>query len=291
MTSDKTKLAGLVSAFVKPDISVVLGSFSNITFEIERGRVAIRISGIDIRDFSIVYIRSIGKSNSFMAGILAYYLKRTNVKLINSRFEYSRALSDKLTSLVILALNDFPVIPSFFCARENIKVNIEIIIEKFSFPVVAKNTISHHSKGIFVLREREDFEKFLRNESVKKTDQFLFQKFVPLESEYRLLVLGGRVATVQKMYRDLSGSGSKIDYYKKEEFQSLESVSNEMKMMAVSSAKSLDMQVAGVDTMISKHDGKEMLIEVNSSPGFTFDTEISPEILELSRYLKKEALE
>jgi D-alanine-D-alanine ligase-like ATP-grasp enzyme len=60
---------------------------------------------------------------------------------------------------------------------------------------------------------------------------------------------------------------------------------------AVKAAKVLSMQVAGVDVLITKDDLKTMLIEVNSNPGFTYDTGISPEIFQLSKYLEKETLE
>lgn len=288
ISEDKRKLAGMIESLTNPGIEVVLDSFSNITFEIETGKVAVKVSGTDINSFNLVYIRTIGKSHSFMAGILAYYLKQSGIQLVNSRFEYSRAISDKLTSLVILALNSIPVIPTFYCNRKSIGSNTDQIINKFGFPIVAKETTKHHSKGISVLRERADFGKMLLQGENNETGEFLFQKYLPFESEYRLLVLGGRVVSVQKMYRDLSGSKSEIDYERKEEFLGKDGVSDDMKKIAEASTKVLDMQVAGVDTMLTRN-SETVVIEVNSSPGFTNDIKISPEIPELSKYLCEEA--
>ncbi|HKC04623.1 MAG TPA: hypothetical protein VKC54_02020 [Patescibacteria group bacterium] len=288
ISEDKRKLAGMIESLSNSEVEVILDSFSNITFEIETGKVTVKVSGTDINSFNLVYIRTIGKSHSFTVGILAYYLKKSGIKLVNSRFEYTRAVSDKLTSLVILGLNSIPVIPTFYCNRKLIEVNIDHLINKFGFPIVAKETTKHHSKGIFVLREKADFEKILFHGESDTTGEFLFQKLLPFESEYRLLVLGGRVASVQKMYRDLSGSKSEIDFERKEEFLSKDGVSDDMKKIAEESAKVLDMQVAGVDTMLTKN-SETIVIEVNSSPGFTNDINISPEIPELSKYLGEEA--
>jgi glutathione synthase/RimK-type ligase-like ATP-grasp enzyme len=290
ITVDKTKLAKLIDSFTGPSVKIIVDRFSNLTFEVETGKIVIKVSGTDIKNFDLVYIRSISRRLSFMAGILAFYLKRNNIKLVNSRFEYSRALSDKLTSLVILGLNDLPVIPSFFCSVENIEENIDYLIEKFGFPIVVKETSKHHSAGIYVVREKEDFGK-LPKETEGRTSQYLFQKFVPILKEYRILVLGNKAVSVQQMFRNLDDFKAKVNMDVDWHFEDVKSISEATRKIAVKAAKVLSMQVAGVDVLITKDDLKTMLIEVNSSPGFTYDTGISPEIFQLSKYLEKETLE
>lgn len=288
LSKGKTSLSKLIDDFTGPDTEVVPEIFSNVTFELETGNVVVKISGVDIRKFNLVYIRSVSKSLSFMAGILAYYLKRNNIKLVNSRFEYTRALSDKVTSLVILGLNGLPIIKSFFCSRENIEKNIDLLIKKFDFPIVVKETTKHHSAGVYVLRNKKDFGKLL-NDSGEGSSQYLFQKFVQISKEYRILVLGGKPVSAQQMFRDLDSFKAKVNMNVDWHFENIGNIPEADKEIASKAAKVLNMEVAGVDILITKNDLKTLLIEVNSSPGLTFDTKVSPEIFELSKYLKEEA--
>lgn len=287
-TDEKKRLGELIGGFVDSGIEVKLDTFSNLTFELEDGKVFVRVSGRDIRDFNLVYIRSIDSSLSFTVGTLAFCLDYFKIKYFNTRFRNVRAVNDKLTSLITLTLNGFPTMPTFFCGREGVESNIDYLVKKYNYPIVVKEVTTHHSKGLFVMRKREDFQKLINRENKKRVEQFLFQKFVPIEKEYRLLVLGNSVRSAQKMYRDLGGFQSYIDYDKKEEFVGLNEISSEAKEIAVRSANILNMQIAGVDVLITKFDSKIMLIEVNSSPGFTYDTSLSPEIPQLAKFLEEE---
>jgi len=282
---ENLKLKKLISKFAGADIEIEMKPFSELIFEIEEGAIAVKISGEDIREYDLVYIRTISRTLAFVAGSLAYALEYLGVPYVNKRFTNVRAVNDKLTPLLILAVNKFPIIPAVFCSRENISKNADYLVKKFGFPIVVKEVKKHHSQGIFVLRNKSDFSKLI-SES-KQEDQFLFQKFVPIESEYRLLVLGGSVKSVQKMYRDLDNFRAIIDYNRKEEFIGINGVSSQMKEMAIKSAALLNMQIVGVDTLIRSDNSKIQLLELNSCPGLTYDTKISPEIPEISKYLAK----
>jgi glutathione synthase/RimK-type ligase-like ATP-grasp enzyme len=281
ITDKKGKLAKLITSLIGPKTEIKMDLFSNLTFEAEGETVVVKVSGIDIKSFDLVFIRSVDSSLAFTAGILAYVLDHIHIKYFDKKFLNSRATSDKLTSLVILGLNGLPIVPTFFCERDSVIQYSDYLVKKFNYPIVAKELKTHHSQGLFVLRHKEDFQKL-------DGRQFLFQKFVPLEEEYRFLVLGNSVRSVQKMYRDLSGSRSRIDMNRKEEFVDVTRMPIEMKDLAVRCAKALNLQVAGVDLMIAKEDSKTFVIEVNGNPGFTYDTNISPEVPELAKFLEEE---
>ncbi len=279
----KDKLIKVIGDYVSPGTEVSLDTFSNLTFEIEEGSVRVNISGEDIRTFNLVFLRAIEKDLSFLAGVLACTLEHLGVRYIDKKFLGSKATSDKLTSTVILALEGLLVIPSFFCERKKVDANAQLIVDKLGgYPIVAKEILSHHSKGLLVIREEDDFRHI-------GGGQFLFQKFIPLSSEYRLLVLGGEVKSAQKMYRDLSGKVSRIDYKRKEEFTDPGEIPDEAKDVAEKGAKALNLQVAGADILFAKEGSTVYLIEVNGNPGFTYDAKISPEIPELARYLERQA--
>jgi len=281
VTEKNDKLAKLIAGFADQGTEIKLDLFSNLTIDLNDGSVGVKVSGIDINNFDLVYIRSVDATLSFLAGVLALSLDHLHIKYIDKKFINSRATTDKLTSLLILGLNGLPIMPTFYCGRDSVIENTDYLIKKFGYPIVAKELKTHHSKGLFVLRNKEDFQKL-------EGRQFLFQKFVPLENEYRFLVLGDSVRSVQKMFRDLSGDRSQIDMERDEEFVDVSRIPIEMKDLAVKCAKALNLQVAGVDLMIARQDSKTFVIEVNGNPGFTYDINISPEISELAKFLEEE---
>lgn len=289
ISGKKTTLLDIIKENIGPGFEVSMDIFSNLSFEFERNNVTVKISGVDVKQFDLVYIRSIDPKLSFLAGVLSYCLDFIGIKYIDTKFRNSRATSDKLTSLVILSLNDLPTMPSFFCSQDKIVDNASYIVDKFGYPVVAKELMSHHSKGLFVLRNVNDFRKLASLKDSKKGRQFLFQKYVLIEKEYRFLVLGNLVRSVQRMYRDLSGPMSFIDFNRNEEFIDVNKMPKEARELAVRCAKALNIQVAGVDLLVTKKDLKFLVIEVNGNPGFSYDPSVSPEIPQLAKYLGEEA--
>ena len=281
VTEKNDKLAKLIAGFVDPG-EIKMDLFSSLTIDLDDGRVVVKVSGIDINNFNLVYIRSVDTKHSFLAGVLALSLDHLHIKYIDRKFINSRATTDKLTSLLILGLNGLPIMPTFYCGRDSVMQNADYLIKKFGYPIVAKELKTHHSKGLFVLRNKEDFQKL-------EGRQFLFQKFVPLENEYRFLVLGNSVRSVQKMFRDLSGDKSQIDMERVEEFVDVTQVPGGMKDLAIKCAQALNLQVAGVDLMIAKESSKIFVIEVNGNPGFTYDINVSPEVSELAKFLEEES--
>ena len=91
---------------------------------------------------------------------------------------------------------------------------------------------------------------------------------------------------VPRDYSQLKLNYSNLNQY--EEYLKVDSVCSQMQEIAVSAAKCLNIQVAGVDLAIEKETGKAFIFEVNRGPGFNYDTKVSPEIGELSKYLEEE---
>jgi len=74
----------------------------------------------------------------------------------------------------------------------------------------------------------------------------------------------------------------------REEFLDIEKIPDDLAKIAEDAAIKLNLQIAGVDVAADKNTGKYYLIEVNRGPGFTYDTEVSPEMDEIAKFLKEE---
>lgn len=272
----------------KDRIQIVIGRFSDLIFEVDGKDIKIKIDGMDIEEFNLVYFRRADHSLFSLAGTLALCLDHFKIKYFDTRFREIGAAGDKFTGQVKLSLAGLPTLPSFFCWRDKIAENKEKIISKFGFPIVAKEFATQHGKGIFVIRKKEDFKTLLGREKDERKEHYLFQKFIEIEKEYRLLVMGDKVRVIQRMHRDTTKFALSIDWNAEEEFVDSKEIPREMQDIAVKAARTLNIEIAGVDAAIEKGTGKIWLFEVNRGPGFTYDVKKSPEIPRLANFFEEE---
>lgn len=164
------------------------------------------------------------------------------------------------------------------------------IIGKLGTPIIAKDFSLQRNSGIFKVQNKEDFNKLIGKAVKGKEEQFLFQEFLDLEREFRLLVMGDKVRVAHtKAVRDYSGfevidptPASNLTFINPDQ------IPEEMKDLAVKAAKALDTEIAGVDVCEEKGTGKYYILEVNRGPGFWHDPEKSPELSELAKYFSEE---
>lgn len=280
----KNKLfAQLISERIGSETKVVLDTFSNLFIELGRDEIKVLIGGVDIKEFGLIYFRRIDHALFPLSGTLALCLDKLKVKYFDTKFKEIGAGGDKFTSFAKLFLNGITVPKTIFCPRERIWVNRKDIISALGLPIIAKDTKAQGNSGVFLIRKEEDLERLPK-------EQFLFQEFIDIDNEYRLLVLKNKVAVVHTKVKrgydnfvvDYSDLTSEI------EFINPEDIPNSLREVAIKAAKILGTEIAGVDVCIEKKTGKEIVIEVNRGPGFEYDTVISPEINEVSKFLKKE---
>ncbi len=278
--------ARLISERMGSDTGVVLDTFSNLSIELGRDDINVLIGGVDIKEFGLIYFRRIDHALFPLSGTLALCLDKLKIKYFDTKFKEIGAGGDKFTSFAKLFLNGITVPRTIFCPRERIWENRKNIFSALGLPIIAKNTTAQGNKGIFLIRKEEELEKLLKGTQI----QFLFQEFIDIDKEYRLLVLRNKVVAVHTKVKrgydnfvvDYSDLTSEI------EFVNLEDISSPLREVAIKAAKVLDTEIAGVDVCIEKETGKEIVIEVNRGPGFEYDTVISPEINEVSKFLKRE---
>jgi len=91
-----------------------------------------------------------------------------------------------------------------------------------------------------------------------------------------------KISTDPKEFRSNVALGAR------EEFYPLADLPPKMEEIAVKAAKTLNIQIAGVDLLEEKVTKKVWLLEVNRGPGFTYDTKISPEIKKIAAFFAKE---
>lgn len=261
-----------------------LHSFSDITFEIKTGKVKIKSKGKDLSTYNLVFVRRAGKYVRFM-GAISKYLDYKHIDFIDPAFREIGMSMDKASSSLRLAIKKIPVPDSYFCFRLAILKNKEKIIKYLGFPIIAKAINSQRNNDIFILRNENDFNKLL----IRSEKEFIFQKFIDIENEFRLLVMGGKVVVLEKKsvrnYKKI-----KVEYLDPNEpsvFLKLDEACIKIHKMALSATKTLNLDIAGVDIAVEKGSKNNYLIEVNKGPGIVPDAKTSPELKAFSDYLQQ----
>jgi len=260
---------------------VTLGSFSDLIFEVDGKEIKVKLGSRKITDFDLVCFRGVGDFLT-LAGNLAICLDHFKIEYIDTTFSQIGPFGSKMTALLRLSLAGLPVIPSFYCQRDKIKNQINYLVAKFGFPMVAKELSQQLGRGVFLLKKRKDFD-FLKK--VDPKDEFMFQKFYPNEEEYRLLVLGNKVTVWERKIRtDPKEFRSNVILGAREEFLDINQLPKEMEQIAVKAAKVLSYEVAGVDILIDSRTKKRWLLEANRGPAFTYELDVSPELPALASF-------
>lgn len=270
---------------------LVMARFSDLVFFFEKGKVEVTISGINknIINFDLVYFRRAGKGFSVLAGSLAPVLDFLKVKYFDTAWREIGPVGSKLTNLLKLAIANQPISPSVYCWQNDVKANINRIVENLGYPMVAKELGAQRGGGVFLIKRKEDFFSLpLKIGKRSENSQYLFQKYLEKKIEYRLLVLKDKVwvaetktATKRGEFRNNVALGAK------EEFLDVNTILPQIQKIAVDAALALKIQIAGVDVAIDESN-TPWLLEVNRGPGITYDQNISPELKEIASFFNEE---
>jgi glutathione synthase/RimK-type ligase-like ATP-grasp enzyme len=225
-----------------------------------------------------------------MAAALAIYLEKTKVKFFDKSFINGSFVGDKFTSSMRLAVQGIPIVPSFVCWQGAIDETKKRIVEKFGFPIVAKEVRTQRMQRVYLLNSLKDFDKLPDVMDNGSPARYLFQRFVKIDKEFRILVLGKKIGIIHtKTLRD--NTGFKVGYFDMEEypeFLNLEDVSSVIKETAIKAADVLHIQIAGVDICREKTTGKIFVFEVNRGPGIDYDTNVSQEMPKIAEFFSFE---
>jgi ribosomal protein S6--L-glutamate ligase len=194
------------------------------------------------------------------------FLIKLGVKAYNSP-EPAFLAKNKRDSLVMLALNGLPVIPtginySQFFLDEHLRRNK-------NNKIVAKANSGSLGYSVSLLDSHISFISFMEfigSQNVYPAN-ILIQPFIESNSrDYRLFVVGNRV--VASMKRQAKGVEFRSNISKGGVGEKIKP-SKEMESMAIKATKILGLDYAGVDIMKEKN--KPMIVEVNSNPSLEIE--------------------
>jgi len=173
------------------------------------------------------------------------------------------AAKDKMYANQILAQAGLPI-PKTMLTR--FPSDPDLIEKQVGFPCVVKVVTGSHGAGVYLCENKKQFSDL--SELISALDfknSMIVQEYVQHSEgrDLRVIVIGGRV--VGAMLRQSTDGSFKANISRGGE-GSLYEVDDEMEILAIQVAKTLGLDIAGVDLLFDK-DGYK-ICEANSSPGF-----------------------
>jgi gamma-F420-2:alpha-L-glutamate ligase len=142
----------------------------------------------------------------------------------------------------------------------------ELVEKVVGFPCVLKVVTGSHGAGVYLCENAKQFEDL--SELISSLDfknSMIVQEYVQYSEgrDLRVIVIGGRV--VGAMLRQSTDGSFKANISRGGEGTAFD-VDDQMELLAIQTAKVLDLDIAGVDLLF--HSDGYRICEANSSPGF-----------------------
>ncbi len=264
----------------KENISTDIASFEEVELFIQKNNVRAFIKNKALTDYSLLFFRRVGQQRN-LAFILSNIAKKNSIPSIDKLYQFTNEPS-KLKQTAALALDGVSV-PRTYYTFDYTKKSITAAEKFLGLPMVIKISQSKKGLGVYLARNKKEALALIKK---NPSEEIIIQEFIPNTFDYRVLVLGNTLGCVIKRERPDKKNEFRNNVYlgASEEFLELSEVGSNIKKEALRAAKIANIQVAGVDVVVSP---KKIpyVFEVNRSPAFTFDEKISNELSTVAQYL------
>ncbi len=176
------------------------------------------------------------------------------IKCVNEQSYLQWPRMGKIPQLGVFLKNNIPVISTKIFYKKD-----DVLKEKWEFPMIAKDSMGFQGKSVCKIDNQEELIKFLDEMDEIDLGMWLWQKYLPLDWDLRVIVIGGVVIGAMKRtavgdeFRSNFSLGGQVEKW---------DLSKSDKIIAENVAKSCGLDYCGVDIM-KNNKGDSYILEVN----------------------------
>lgn len=208
-------------------------------------------------------------------GTIQQYLEDIKKPYVGSGVEASKAALDKVLSKQIWQKNKLPVPSFWFFSKKDWQKNSTKIIEKFKLPVFIKPANTGSSIGISKVTQKNKIKNAV-TDALKYDDKIIVEEMITDFREIEISVLGNDKLFISNP-GEVVAEGGFYSYDAKYELDSKVIIPAnldkkeiaEIKSLTEKAYKTLGCKGFGRVDLFLKNDGKILLNEINTIPGFT----------------------
>lgn len=245
--------------------NVTKGSLYNVQFRFKNNKIQLLHNGKDLRDFSLIWLSSFCWDTRDLTYAVKLYLEH-----FKTPCTYVEESTSKITDQVKFVLNNVSVPDTFFVHTCKIAKYIKEIESVCSYPLIIKDTKGARGKNSVLVKTRD--ELLAKFSELPRHKMYFFQKFVPNEYDWGVLVANGKIVAAEKSYPSTDEFRNNACNGATEVFVEIEDIPEEIQKMALKAVETLDLSWARADIVIDKNTGSPYVLEVNRCPGITSGT-------------------
>jgi glutathione synthase/RimK-type ligase-like ATP-grasp enzyme len=270
-------------------IHLSFADYNDLAFIVDGPKTSVSLlsAETDLASFDMVYFKSI-RNNRDAAAAAANYLKNAGVTFADkAAIHYEQSLN-KLIQCVLLNKAAVSVPKTVYIAKDKMPQYFDLLTEALGLPFVLKDNRGQKGRNIFLIKTKKDFMAACKTADEKSID-FIAQKYIPHDGHYRLLVLGKRLELTMYRIHKLSELRQK-GIVREQETKLVENkeVPGSVRRMAIMASNVLSIDIAGIDMVKDKNDGKWYCLEVNDSPQLVTGSFTEEKQQAFSEYLTKQ---
>ena len=222
--------------------------------------------GVDLREMSLIFVRGFWHYEKEVT-FLAQFCRMHRIPLLDTALIENQVIS-KLSDIEKFAATGLPVPKTIYI--ESIH-EIQALERELGFPIIAKEDRSRRGRNVLMIKTHAELVAFVEKNcsttGPSTADRYHFQEFIPADFDVRVLVLGEKVlGAIERRSNDPNEFRHNIALGG---HASTTTISQEIQTMALTAARTLDYQFAGVDFITHRGTGQIYILEANRSPGFT----------------------
>lgn len=260
-------------------------TYSNIEISSKNNKLEFKINGKDLKKYSTIFLYTIYNYidspfdlfNLEMASLIGHYCRLNNISCINS-FNKEHFIAGKLSGKVILGVSKLNM-PDFIFNSDCKKYSYKELSKFFKNKTfVVKNPKSKLGREVSLIKSESDLYDLLKDKN--EFDLVYFEEFIQHEFTVRGFVCGDKcdlLIKVSKEDNDFKTNHGKAVFI-------TEKIDKAISKLSIKAAKTMQIEIAGVDLVPYKSNGNYKILEVNCSPGITLEP-LSPEIDAISDFL------
>lgn len=250
----------VVSRFPFP-IALTRGGYRKLVITLNRDGAQIFHDHKDIRDFDFVWLSS-GWRQRDLAYATHLYLESTGTP-----HAFVEQGTSKVTDCMAFALHHLPIPDTVFLSPSFIPENLDVIESVCGYPLIIKDIRGAQGKHSRLVHSGAELIEVMR--SLPPYKKFLFQRYIPNDYDWGVMVVNGEVVSGEKSYAASGQFLNNAAAGAREEFAEVSAIPDNIKKMAVKASEILGLSWSRVDIMIDKDTGKAYILEVNRYPGLT----------------------
>lgn len=248
----------VITAATSQDWICSVALYEELVFNFSGSQLEITYRGQNILEYDYFILRSIHKNKQkqlLYRYLVARHLLDHQKPTINGRhYVHFRGGLDKLAQTQVFQEHAMPYVPTWASGSH------EVFSHSLDFPVIAKKRVSSSGKHVVKLDTQAAFDSFVATIDLP---DYVFQPYVPLTFDYRVLVLGAQVLGVIKRYN--SAEDFRTNVVVNHHYQ-LHDPDDALSEVALKAARVCLLDYVGVD--IVEFDNQLQVLEINDTAAF-----------------------